>query len=87
MSTWWPGIIPRLRTCEDHSLLEIVYGERGKPRDGQEGQFWQPEPYDHLIRDEEELARQMEYVLTNPLRVGLRTWKWVGRRKTIHVPP
>jgi len=45
---------------------------------GRAGHFWQPEPYDHLIRDEEDFARQVEYVLSNPLRAGLRNWKWVG---------
>jgi REP element-mobilizing transposase RayT len=45
---------------------------------GRSGQFWQPESYDHLIRDENDFARQVEYVLANPLRAGLRNWKWVG---------
>ncbi|MGD0220848.1 MAG: transposase [Terriglobia bacterium] len=45
---------------------------------GRTGQFWQPEPYDHLIRDEEDFGRQVEYVLSNPVRAGLRNWKWVG---------
>ena len=48
---------------------------------GRTGQFWQPEPYNHLIRDEEDLRRQVEYVLTNPARAGLKNWKWVGRGK------
>jgi REP element-mobilizing transposase RayT len=45
---------------------------------GRSGQFWQPESYDHLIRDDNDFARQVEYVLANPLRAGLRNWKWVG---------
>ena len=45
---------------------------------GRTGHFWQPEPYDHLIRDEEDFARQVEYVLSNPARAGLKNWKWVG---------
>jgi REP element-mobilizing transposase RayT len=49
------------------------------PLIGRTGQFWQPEPYDHLIRNEEDLGRQVEYVLSNPVRAGLRNWKWVGR--------
>jgi len=43
------------------------------------GQFWQPEPYDHLIRDEDDFRRQVDYVLANPKRAGLKNWKWVGR--------
>ena len=46
---------------------------------GRTGQFWQPEPYDHLIRNENDFKRQVEYVLNNPVRAGLRNWKWVGR--------
>jgi REP element-mobilizing transposase RayT len=46
---------------------------------GRRGKFWQPEPYDHLIRDEADYQRQVEYVLNNPARAGLKDWKWVGR--------
>ncbi len=48
---------------------------------GRAGQFWQAEPYDHLIRDEDDFQCQVEYVLTNPARAGLKNWKWVGRGK------
>lgn len=40
--------------------------------------FWQPEYYDHLIRDEEDLLRAIEYTLNNPATAGLRSWLWVG---------
>jgi REP element-mobilizing transposase RayT len=43
------------------------------------GKFWQPEAYDHLVRDEEDFRGQVEYVLANPLRAGRKDWKWVGR--------
>lgn len=43
------------------------------------GAFWQPEPYDHLIRDEEDYRHQVEYILTNPTAAGLKNWPWVGR--------
>ncbi|MFB3921582.1 MAG: type ISP restriction/modification enzyme [Terriglobia bacterium] len=45
---------------------------------GRSGQFWQAEYYDHLIRDEQDFLRQIEYVLTNPSRAGLKEWEWVG---------
>jgi REP element-mobilizing transposase RayT len=45
---------------------------------GRTGKFWQPEYYDHLIRDEDDFARQVEYVLSNPSAAGLEKWKWVG---------
>ena len=43
------------------------------------GAFWQPEYYDHLIRDEDDLASSIQYVLTNPDMAGLKNWQWVGR--------
>jgi type I restriction enzyme R subunit len=35
------------------------------------GRFWQGEPYDHWIRDEEELYRIIDYVEKNPVKAGL----------------
>jgi Rad3-related DNA helicase/REP element-mobilizing transposase RayT len=43
------------------------------------GQLWQHESYDHLIRDEEDLENQVEYILQNPLSAGFIDWPWVGR--------
>jgi len=42
------------------------------------GAFWQPEYYDHLIRDEDDLFHAVEYTLNNPVAAGLRPWRWVG---------
>jgi REP element-mobilizing transposase RayT len=42
------------------------------------GAFWQPEYYDHLIRDEADLFHALEYALNNPLAAGIRNWRWVG---------
>lgn len=38
---------------------------------GQQGRFWQPENYDHVIRDKKEWIQAMEYVLHNPVKAGL----------------
>ncbi|HED07891.1 MAG TPA: hypothetical protein ENI57_07240 [Ignavibacteria bacterium] len=35
------------------------------------GKFWQHESYDHVIRNEKELQRLVEYVLNNPVKAGL----------------
>jgi len=48
---------------------------------GRTGQtFWQPEPYDHWIRNDVEHARCCRYVLNNPVKARLcaeaRDWKW-----------
>jgi REP element-mobilizing transposase RayT len=40
--------------------------------------FWQPEYYDHLIRDEADLFHAIQYTLDNPLVAGLRNWRWIG---------
>jgi REP element-mobilizing transposase RayT len=42
------------------------------------GEFWQAEYYDHLIRDEADFNHAVKYVLDNPIKAGLRNWKWVG---------
>jgi Rad3-related DNA helicase/REP element-mobilizing transposase RayT len=43
------------------------------------GPFWQPEYYDHLIRNEPDLISTADYVWTNPEKAGLRDWRWRGR--------
>jgi len=42
-----------------------------------EGRFWQREYYDHLVRDQEEFERLIQYVLDNPIRANLTNWQWV----------
>ena len=44
---------------------------------GREGTFWQREYYDHLIRNEGEFERAMNYVADNPAKAILKDWKWV----------
>jgi REP element-mobilizing transposase RayT len=53
---------------------------------GRRGTFWQPEYYDHMIRDERDLAKAIEYVLMNPEMAGLKDWKWKNSCGT-GVPP
>jgi len=38
---------------------------------GREGQFWQRESYDHIVRDAAELERVIAYVVNNPVKAGL----------------
>ena len=42
------------------------------------GDFWQTEYYDHLIRNEGDFRHAVKYVLDNPIKAGLKNWKWVG---------
>jgi REP element-mobilizing transposase RayT len=41
------------------------------------GPFWQREYYDHIVRDEQEFWRVVDYVAKNPERAGLKNWPWV----------
>ena len=47
---------------------------------GRSGAFWQPESYDHIVRDASEWQRIVAYVLNNPVKAGLvdrwEKWKW-----------
>jgi REP element-mobilizing transposase RayT len=45
---------------------------------GKSGHFWQPEPYDHIVRDSADLHHQVRYVLNNPVKAGLSNWTWLG---------
>ena len=42
--------------------------------------FWQPEPFDHWIRNDDEKARICRYVVNNPVTARLCTtpaqWRW-----------
>jgi putative transposase len=52
---------------------------------GRTGKFWQEESYDHQVRDEEELARIIQYVLNNPIKAGIvsdwrhHKWTWLNK--------
>jgi REP element-mobilizing transposase RayT len=47
---------------------------------GRRGQFWDPESYDHEVRNGGEFRRIREYILNNPVKAGLvqdwRDWRW-----------
>lgn len=69
-----------------HSLSSIMMSLKrwtaGKANKllGREGQFWQHESYDHIVRDQAEWERIIAYILNNPLKVGLAEswdeWPW-----------
>jgi REP element-mobilizing transposase RayT len=73
------------------SLAEIVKGIKSvtarkivRHRGGKGGSIWQEEYYDHLIRDPEDFAAELSYLLQNPVKQGLAPkpadWDglWVG---------
>ncbi len=47
---------------------------------GRNGVFWQHESYDHVVRNDAELKRIVEYVINNPVKANLvpewESWKW-----------
>jgi putative transposase len=69
-----------------HSLAAIMHSlKRHTARQanlilGREGDFWQHESYDHVVRDLEEYQRIVAYVLNNPVKAGLvrewQDWPW-----------
>ena len=60
-----PPLINSLRTLKGRSAREanLVLGR--------EGAFWQPESYDHVVRNAEEAQRITAYILENPVKAGL----------------
>ncbi len=51
---------------------------------GRTGTFWEPESFDHVVRNSVEFARIVKYVLNNPVKAGLvkswQDWRWSYRR-------
>lgn len=47
---------------------------------GRDGQFWQHESFDHVVRNQAEWERTVRYVVNNPVKAGFvehwRDWKW-----------
>lgn len=66
-----------LRSWKRHSAREAnrLLGRTGPP-------FWQPESYDHWIREAAEHARCCRYVELNPVNARLcaapEEWRWSG---------
>jgi len=62
------------------SLKRYAAREANKILDRTGEKFWQPESFDHWIRDDEEKARIVRYIENNPVKAGLcktaSDWKW-----------
>jgi tRNA threonylcarbamoyl adenosine modification protein (Sua5/YciO/YrdC/YwlC family) len=67
-----------------HALSDILHtwksftAQRANRLLHRSGKFWQPESYDHLIRNEADLRNQVRHVLENPQKAGLKAWRWVA---------
>ena len=44
--------------------------------EGNQGEFWQPESFDRIIRDAEHLYRVVQYIGANPRRAGVARDAW-----------
>jgi putative transposase len=67
-----------------HSILQSLKRHTARQANrilGRQGAFWQSESYDHVVRDEAELERIVEYVINNPVKAGLiddgLLWPWM----------
>jgi REP element-mobilizing transposase RayT len=72
------------RVLEGHKLAEVLQAWKSYSANKanrllkRSGEFWQREYYDHLVRSEEEFYRIVRYIAENPIKAGLRDWRWVG---------
>ena len=79
-----------IRPRNNHQLPDILHSwksftaHKANKILNREGQFWQREYYDHLIRDESDFNHCVEYILCNPEKAGLKNWKL---RSSTGVPP
>lgn len=59
--------------------LRLLKGRTARHRNlelKRNGNFWQHESYDHVVRDEKERERIILYILNNPVKAGLaKEWK------------
>ncbi len=43
---------------------------------GREGQFWEEDSYDHIVRSEKEFYRILNYILRNPIKAKfVKEWQ------------
>jgi REP element-mobilizing transposase RayT len=79
-SEWHSDLQPDLPLSKIMQSLKRHTARQANIILGREGTFWQDESYDHVVRDNEEHIRIMNYVLENPVKAGLvsnwEDWRW-----------
>jgi REP element-mobilizing transposase RayT len=85
------GLPPATEGKNKHVLASIMQSLKGWTARqcnlalNRKGQFWQHESFDHVIRDQTEWKRIVDYVVNNPIKAGLvensQDWKWSYRRE------
>ena len=79
-----------IEIVDGHSLTDIVRSwksftaRKANYQLGRSGPFWHPDYFDRYMRNEEHLARTVEYVELNPVKAGLvnvaDAWLWSSAR-------
>jgi putative transposase len=79
-----------IEIVDGHSLTDIVRSwksftaRKANSQLGRSGPFWHPDYFDRYMRNEEHLARTVEYVELNPVKAGLvnvaDAWLWSSAR-------
>ena len=73
-----------LRSLGEHRLADIMHSwksftaKKANRLLRRTRALWQREYYDHLVRDEIDFYRILEYVVDNPRKSGLQNWPWFG---------
>jgi putative transposase len=75
LESWIGSLVPDARKYTPrerimHSIKRYT-AEQCNRRLRAEGRFWQPESYDHWVRDVDELERIINYIEYNPVKAGL----------------
>jgi DNA polymerase III alpha subunit len=66
-----------VRPVMEHKLPDILQSwksftaKEANKRLGREGEFWQPESFDHIVRNEQKLEEFNRYIQANPIKAGL----------------
>ncbi|HXR03738.1 MAG TPA: DNA polymerase III subunit alpha, partial [Verrucomicrobiae bacterium] len=67
-----------VRPAMEHKLSEILQSwksftaKEANKLLGRAGEFWQPESFDHIVRNEQQLEKFSRYIQENPVKAGLR---------------
>lgn len=82
-SDWQSDLLRSEYHSDLHKIMQSLKRHTARQANlvlGREGTFWQDESYDRVIRDNDEYIRILNYILENPVRVGLvghwDDWPW-----------
>ena len=53
---------------------------------GRRGRLWEPEYFDHIVRNSASFDRILSYIATNPAQAGLTDWPWIYIAEAVDAP-